>query len=200
MNLLMIDNYDSFTYNLVHYIESNPYKAGIKVVTPDQLDDKLIEEFNIIGIIISPGPSHPKDRPEVLEFIGRHYKKLPVLGICLGHQMLWHMFGGIVTRGERPVHGHAHDVYHDGKGLYSNIESPVKGCRYHSLTCSGELAEFNITGRTADGINMAIRHKDYPVFGVQYHPEAILSEHGRAQLNNFIRIAAEESHESTYKV
>ncbi|CAD2079174.1 glutamine amidotransferase [Jeotgalicoccus coquinae] len=200
MNLLMIDNYDSFTYNLVHYIESNPYNAGIKVVTPDQLNDKLIEEFNIIGLIISPGPSHPKDRPEVLEFVKNHYKALPILGICLGHQMLWHMFGGEVSRGERPVHGHAYDVHHNGEGLYKNLPSPVKGCRYHSLTCYGELEEFNITGRTEMGINMAIQHKNLPVFGVQYHPEAILSEHGRAQLNNFIRIAVEESHESTYKI
>ena len=196
----MIDNYDSFTYNLVHYIESNPYNAGIKVVTPDQLNDKLIEEFNIIGLIISPGPSHPKDRPEALEFVKNHYKALPILGICLGHQMLWHMFGGEVSRGERPVHGHAYDVHHNGEGLYKNLSSPLKGCRYHSLTCYGELEEFNITGRTEMGVNMAIQHKNLPVFGVQYHPEAILSEHGRAQLNNFIRIAVEESHESTYKI
>lgn len=200
MNLLMIDNYDSFTYNLVHYIESNPYKAGIKVVTPDQLNDKLIDDFNIIGLIISPGPSHPEDRPEVLQFIGKYYRELPVLGICLGHQMLWHMFGGEVSRGERPVHGHVSDVYHNKEGLYKDLPSPLAGCRYHSLACSGELSDFNITGRTEDGINMAIQHKRYPIFGVQYHPEAVLSEHGRAQLNNFIRIAVEESHESTYKV
>ncbi|NMA80610.1 MAG: aminodeoxychorismate/anthranilate synthase component II [Jeotgalicoccus halophilus] len=200
MNLLMIDNYDSFTYNLVHYIESNPYQAGIKVVTPDQLSDDLIEEFNIIGIIISPGPSHPKDRPEVLDFIGKYYKKLPVLGICLGHQMLWRLAGGEVSRGERPVHGHAFDVFHNGRGIYKDLPSPLAGCRYHSLTCFGEADAFNIIGRTEDGINMAIEHKNYPVFGVQYHPEAILSEAGRAQLNNFIRIAVEASHESSYKV
>lgn len=200
MNLLMIDNYDSFTYNLVHYIESNPYNIGIKVVTPDQLNDNLIEAFNIIGIVISPGPSHPADRPEVLDFIEKYYKKLPVLGICLGHQMLWHLFGGEVRRGARPVHGHAYPVHHHGQGIYKGLPTPLSGCRYHSLTCYGEVDELKIVGRTADGINMAIEHKDYPVFGVQYHPEAILSEHGRAQLNNFIRIAVEESHESPYKV
>lgn len=200
MNLLMIDNYDSFTYNLVHYIESNPFGVGIKVVTPDALNDKLLEEFNIIGIVISPGPSHPADRPEVLEFIGRHYKHVPVLGICLGHQMLWHMFGGEVSHAERPVHGHAYAVHHHQRGLYKDLVSPLAACRYHSLTCYGEVEELTVVGRTEDGTNMAIEHKKYPVYGVQYHPEAILSEHGRAQLNNFIRIAVEESHESTYKV
>ncbi len=200
MNILMIDNYDSFTYNLVHYIESNPYGVGIEVVRPDGLATYKLRE-NIIGLVISPGPSHPTDRPEVLNFIKEHWESLPVLGICLGHQMLWQLAGGQVTHAERPIHGHVYGVEHDGKGLYQDIPSPVMACRYHSLTCFGQTSRFDIVGQTDQGVNMAIRAKEYPVFGLQYHPEAILSEHGREQINNFIRIAVEESHnESTHEI
>lgn len=193
MNLLMIDNYDSFTYNLVHYMESNPFSVGVKVVRPDQLPSYNMEDNYIIGIVISPGPSHPTDRPEVLDFVKSHLKDYPIFGICLGHQMLWHLAGGEVSHGEYPIHGHAYEVYHDEKDIYLNIPSPVTGCRYHSLTCYGQVSDYEIVGKTEDGVNMAIRHKDYPVFGVQYHPEAILSEYGREQVNNFIKIAVEES-------
>lgn len=193
MNLLMIDNYDSFTYNLVHYMESNPYGVGVKVVRPDELSTYNMADNNIIGVVISPGPSHPTDRPEVLDFIKKYFTTQPIFGICLGHQMLWHLAGGEVSHGKRPIHGHAHPVYHNEKDIYANIPSPVIGCRYHSLSCYGQVNDYDIVGQTEHGINMAIRHKTYPIFGVQYHPEAILSEHGRAQVNNFIRIAVEES-------
>lgn len=196
----MIDNYDSFTYNLVHYIESNPYDVGIEVVRPDQLSAYKIEDNDIIGIIISPGPSHPTDRPEVLEFIRTYWEFTPILGICLGHQMLWHLAGGQVSHAERPIHGHVYDVHHNGEDIYKDIPSPVTACRYHSLTCYGQTERFDIVGQTDQGINMAIRAKNYPIFGLQYHPEAILSEYGREQINNFIKIAVEESYESTHEV
>lgn len=191
MNVLMIDNYDSFTYNLVHYLESNPFDVGVVVVQPDELNKELLEKHDVIGVIISPGPSHPKDRPDVIAFIKEIYDEVPVMGICLGQQILWHMTGGVVERGEYPVHGATYDVEHDGKWIYKGIPSPVVATRYHSLVCSGENKEFLVVGN-ADGVNMAIRHKDLPLFGVQYHPESILSEYGHAQLYNFIEIALEE--------
>lgn len=196
MNVLMIDNYDSFTYNLVHYLESNPYNVGIVVVQPHELNLDLIDEHNIIGVIVSPGPSHPKDRPEVIEFVKQIYEKLPIFGICFGHQLLWHMTGGVVERGERPIHGATYDVMHDGKFIYKNIPNPVVSTRYHSLVCTGENKEFEVVGKTDDGVCMAIRHKNLPLFGVQYHPESILSEYGHEQLYNFIEIALEEKNES----
>lgn len=191
MKILMIDNYDSFTYNLVHYMEDNPYNVEVVVVEPNALTDRVIEENNIIGIVISPGPSHPKDREDVMRFIRRYWDKMPVLGVCLGHQMLWYMDGGEVSRGSRPVHGYVSEVFHDGSGMFKNLPQPLSVTRYHSLQCYGETEHFIVTARTEEGVNMAVQHKFFPVYGVQYHPEAILSESGQTQLHHFIRIAVE---------
>ncbi|SOC44441.1 anthranilate synthase component 2/para-aminobenzoate synthetase component 2 [Salinicoccus kekensis] len=191
MKILMIDNYDSFTYNLVHYMESNPYGVEIMVKTPDLLHEVSAGPENIIGIIISPGPSHPADRQDVIDFVSRHWGLLPIFGICLGHQMLWHMTGGKVIRGERPVHGHTYDISHTGKFIFEDVGMPLTVTRYHSLVCAGESSEFEITAKSDDGVNMAIQHVKYPIYGVQYHPEAILSSDGRKQLFNFINIALE---------
>ncbi len=191
MKILMIDNYDSFTYNLVHYMESNPYGAEILIRTPDRLAEVSIDEEDIIGIVISPGPSHPADRPDVIDFLSRHWGRLPILGICLGHQMLWHMTGGSVIRGERPIHGHTYEISHTGEDIFKDVGTPLTVTRYHSLVCAGESREFEVTARSDDGVNMAIRHAALPIYGVQYHPEAILSSDGRTQLFNFIKIAME---------
>lgn len=192
MNILMIDNHDSFTYNLVHYMETNPYDIGIIVVEPEHLTVDLVTEHDIIGIVVSPGPSRPEDRSEVLGFIEYLWNALPILGVCLGHQMLWHIAGGEVSSGTRPVHGHVSDITHDGKGIFEHIASPLPVTRYHSLECHGEAEGFNVTAKTHDGVNMSIRHKILPIYGLQYHPEAILSHSGKEQLHNFIRIAVEE--------
>lgn len=191
MKILMIDNYDSFTYNLVHYMEGNPYDVEILIKTPDELEHISIEREKIIGMVISPGPSHPKDRQEVIDFIGRHWERVPILGICLGHQMLWHMTGGDVIRGERPIHGHTYEIRHSGHFIFEGVRQPLKVTRYHSLVCAGESTAFEVTAQSDDGVNMAIQHKSLPIYGVQYHPEAILSLDGRKQLFNFIKIAME---------
>lgn len=191
MKILMIDNYDSFTYNLVHYMEGNPYDVEILIKTPDELDEVSIEREGIIGMVISPGPSHPKDRQEVIGFVEQHWKKVPILGICLGHQMLWHMTGGNVIRGERPIHGHTYDIRHSGHFIFEGVAQPLTVTRYHSLICAGESTAFDVTAQSDDGVNMAIQHRTLPIYGVQYHPEAILSSDGRKQLFNFIKIAME---------
>lgn len=191
MKILMIDNYDSFTYNLVHYMEGNPYGVEILIKTPDELDEVSIEPEGIIGMVISPGPSHPKDRQEVIGFVEQHWKKVPILGICLGHQMLWHMTGGNVIRGERPIHGHTYDIRHSGHFIFEGVGQPLTVTRYHSLICAGESTAFDVTAQSDDGVNMAIQHRTLPIYGVQYHPEAILSSDGRKQLFNFIKIAME---------
>jgi len=191
MKILMIDNYDSFTYNLVHYMEGNPYDVEILIKTPDELEHISIEREKIIGMVISPGPSHPKDRQEVIDFIGRHWERVPILGICLGHQMLWHMTGGDVIRGERPIHGHTYEIRHSGHFIFEGVRQPLRVTRYHSLVCAGESTAFEVTAQSDDGVNMAIQHKSLPIYGVQYHPEAILSLEGRKQLFNFIKIAME---------
>lgn len=191
MKILMIDNYDSFTYNLVHYMEGKPYDVEILIKTPDELEYISIEREKIIGMVISPGPSHPKDRQEVIDFIGRHWERVPILGICLGHQMLWHMTGGDVIRGERPIHGHTYEIRHSGHFIFEGVRQPLRVTRYHSLVCAGESTAFEVTAQSDDGVNMAIQHKSLPIYGVQYHPEAILSLDGRKQLFNFIKIAME---------
>lgn len=190
MNILMIDNYDSFTYNLVHYLEMNDKGVNIIVKQPYELNNDTINDESIIGIVVSPGPSHPKDRPEVIEFLKSAWRKVPILGICLGHQMLWHMTGGTVTHLKRPVHGETYDLMHDEKFIFKNIENPIQITRYHSLVCKGDNDEFEVVG-TADDEIMAIRHKTEDIFGLQYHPESILSEEGHAQINNFIDIVLE---------
>ncbi|MFA7745617.1 anthranilate synthase component II [Salinicoccus roseus] len=190
MKILMIDNYDSFTYNLVHYLEDVPQVAEVLVRTPDELSQVRLEDIS--GVIISPGPSHPADRREVMDFIESCWSSHPILGICLGHQMLWHMAGGMVGRGVRPVHGHVSEITHDGQGLFAGLPDVFAVTRYHSLVCSGEVPHgFTVSARTADGVVMAIRHLDYPIYGLQYHPEAILSEYGREQLGRFISFLKE---------
>lgn len=192
MNILMIDNYDSFTYNLVHYLEMNDKGVNIIVKQPYELNNNTIDDESIIGIVVSPGPSHPKDRPEVIEFLKSAWGKVPILGICLGHQMLWHMTGGTVTHLKRPVHGETYELTHDEKFIYKNIDNPIQITRYHSLVCKGDNDEFVVVG-TADDEIMAIRHKTEDIFGLQYHPESILSEEGHAQINNFIDIVLERN-------
>src|SRR5699024_576872 len=191
MKILMIDNYDSFTYNLVHYMERNPYEVEIIIKTPDELHELAIDEENIIGMVISPGPSHPKDRQDVIHFDEKNWGTVAVFGICLGHQMLWHMCGGDVTRGEGHVHGHTYAITHSERGIFEGVGQPLPVTRYHLLVCAGESAACNVTAQSNDGVNMDIQHKSLPIYGVQYHPEAILTSDGKKQLFNFIKIALE---------
>lgn len=184
VKLLMIDNYDSFTYNIIHYLETLE-QVTVIVRQPHELE---ATDFMFDALIISPGPSHPKDRQDTMDFVERYWHSMAILGICLGHQMLWYMTGGAVSRGSRPIHGHVYTIMHDSKALFESLPESFEVTRYHSLEARGENEQFDVVATTGEGINMAIRHRHLPIFGLQYHPEAILSEHGLSQLKLFVGI------------
>ncbi|GGB00592.1 aminodeoxychorismate/anthranilate synthase component II [Macrococcus hajekii] len=181
---LMIDHYDSFTYNIVHYIEG--MNESIIVRQPHQLSTEDIREMQPEGILLSPGPGHPVDATLTLEVIRTFAGQIPILGICLGFQTIVTAFGGKVEK-RQPVHGHTASIHHDGKGIYMNLKSPLNVARYHSLQAT-ELPDCLEVSATADDIIMAIRHRDYLIEGVQYHPESILTEEGHAQFQQFMRM------------
>jgi len=184
--LVMIDNYDSFTYNLVQYF--GELGVDIEVFRNDKATLEDVRRLAPERIVISPGPGDPAVDAgisnEVIEELG---KEIPVLGVCLGHQCIGHVFGGKISRAERLMHGKTSSVYHGGKGLYTGVPSPFKATRYHSLIVEDPLPEsLEVTAFTSRGEIMGLRHKEYPIQGVQYHPESILTEHGKRIIRNFI--------------
>lgn len=183
---LMIDNYDSFVYNLVRYFEE--LGEEILVYRNDKISLEDIERIKPEGIIISPGPKSPEHAGICMEIVERFKGSIPILGICLGHQIIGNVFGGNIIQGYEPVHGKVFEVEHSGKYIFKNIVSPMKVTRYHSLVIEREsLPEvLEITSETGDGVIMGIRHKDYHIEGVQFHPEAELTEYGHLILKNFI--------------
>lgn len=183
---LMIDNYDSFVYNLVRYLEELGEQVLVKRNDSITIDE--IENLSPEGIIISPGPKNPMDSGICLDIIDKFKGEIPVLGICLGHQCIGHYFGGEVARGMIPVHGKVTEVIHNNKGVFKNVKNPLKVTRYHSLIVKKENlpSELEITCSTGDGVIMGLRHKEYPIEGVQFHPEAELTEQGHEILKNFI--------------
>ncbi|MEQ8153956.1 MAG: aminodeoxychorismate/anthranilate synthase component II [Clostridiaceae bacterium] len=188
---VLIDNFDSFTYNLVRYFEE--LGQEIKVFRADKVDIDEVCSMNPQGIIISPGPKSPKEAENSLKTISEFKGKLPILGVCLGHQCIGYFFGAKIVKGEEPVHGKISKVYHNGSGIFKDLKSPYNITRYHSLVVEKEsLPEsLEITAWTADGVVMGIEHKEFPVYGVQFHPEAELTEMGHELLNNFINICLE---------
>ncbi|NTW71615.1 MAG: aminodeoxychorismate/anthranilate synthase component II [Eubacteriaceae bacterium] len=183
--ILMIDNYDSFTYNLVQYIEA--IGPEVKVVRNDEITIADIKKIRPDVIVISPGPGTPDEAGISLEVIREFKDKVPILGICLGHQTIGQAFGGKVVTAKAPVHGKVHKVYHNSRGVFQGLPNPLKVTRYHSLILErASLPDcFEITCETADGEIMGIRHKKYQVEGIQFHPEAILTEMGMELLRNF---------------
>lgn len=181
---LMIDNYDSFVYNLVRYYEE--LGINIKVCRNDKITINEIEQMKLQGIIISPGPKSPKDAGISLEIIDAFKGKIPILGICLGHQTIGHYFGCDIVKGKEPVHGKISEVYHNGMGVFTGLKSPVKVTRYHSLVVENMSDDIEVTAQTKDGVVMGIRHKEFLIEGVQFHPEAELTEHGHKMLKNFL--------------
>ncbi len=184
---LMIDNYDSFVYNLVRYMEELSEEVMIR-----RNDDITLEEIVQIqpeGIILSPGPKRPEDAGISEAIVERFKSSIPILGICLGHQVIGHVFGASIIEGAEPVHGKVHPVYHKQTGLYQGLAMPFSATRYHSLIIDpltlGE--ELEVTSHTEDGVIMGIKHKEYPVEGVQFHPEAELTAYGHELLRNFIK-------------
>ncbi|MDU2122454.1 MAG: aminodeoxychorismate/anthranilate synthase component II [Clostridium celatum] len=191
--LLMIDNYDSFVYNLVRYFEE--LGEEIIIYRNDKISIEDIENMNIDGIVISPGPKSPKEAGLSLDIIDKFKGKLPILGICLGHQCIGHYFNAIVKKGNEPVHGKMFNITHNNKGLFQNVKNPLRVTRYHSLIVSKDNLPdtIEITSETEDKVIMGIKHKDYPIYGVQFHPEAEMTEEGHKILNNFINITKEFS-------
>lgn len=184
---LMIDNYDSFVYNLVRYFEE--LGEEILVYRNDKLTLDVIKKLKPQGIIISPGPKTPKDSGVCLDVVKNFSGHIPILGICLGHQTIAYAFGGNIVQGKEPVHGKIFEITHNNYGVFKSLKNPIKVTRYHSLVveASSLPACFNITSSTSDGVIMGIRHKNFFVEGVQFHPEAELTECGHEMLKNFIQ-------------
>lgn len=184
----MIDNYDSFVYNLVRYMKE--LKEEIITFRNDKIDIEYIENLRPEGIIISPGPKSPNDSGISTQIISHFAGKIPILGICLGHQAIGHVFGANITKGNRPMHGKLSYITHDGKGIFNNINKNIHVTRYHSLVVDKQtLPEcLEISAYSDEGEIMGIRHIKYAIEGVQFHPEAELTEYGHELLYNFIEI------------
>lgn len=191
MTILLIDNYDSFTYNLVHYFQE--LGAEVVVHRNDAISATQVIGLKPQAIVISPGPSDPDHAGICLELITlAAEQRIPLLGVCLGHQSLGQVFGGKVMRAPYPVHGKTSAVTHTGKGVFAGIPSPFQATRYHSLIVERQTLPdcLMVTAETADGLIMGLQHRTLPLHGVQFHPESIASEHGHALLRNFLEIAA----------
>jgi para-aminobenzoate synthetase component 2 len=194
--ILMIDNYDSFTYNLVQYMGEIIMKLSpdvdiyseIKVYRNDKISISEIEQINPDKIVISPGPCTPTEAGVSNNVIASFAGKIPILGVCLGHQCIGHVFGGLVVRADRLMHGKTSMIYHDGKAIFTGLDNPFEATRYHSLVIKPEtLPECLIVSAwTNDDEIMGVRHKEYPLWGVQFHPESILTDEGKKLLMNFI--------------
>lgn len=187
--LLVIDNYDSFTYNLVQYL--GELGAEMRVVRNDEVTvDEIRDDIKPERILISPGPGTPDAAGISLGVIETFKSKLPILGVCLGHQAIGQYFGGRVVRAPEPVHGKPVEIVHDGKTVFSDIPNNFEAGRYHSLIVDKDdwPDELEISAESPDGLVMGLRHKELPIEGVQFHPESILTEHGRKLLQNFLQL------------
>jgi anthranilate synthase component 2 len=187
MRVLVIDNYDSFTYNLVQYL--GELGAEVLVRRNDEVTPEEALELNPDRIVVSPGPCTPKEAGVSLQLIEKTSEKVPILGVCLGHQAIGQAFGAKVVRGE-PVHGKTAKIVHDGEGVYQGLDQGFEATRYHSLVIEPESVPecLLITSRTEDGTIMGVRHRERAVEGVQFHPESVLTRRGRDLLSNFLEL------------
>ena len=186
--ILLIDNYDSFSYNLYQLIGSvNP---DVQVVRNDAVSLEEIEKMAPEAIVLSPGPKSPKEAGICLDVVKEFYDKIPILGICLGHQTIGEALGGTVTYAKELYHGKQSLIHHTGTGIFDGIESPIRVARYHSLAVSAEdLPDcLDVLATTEDGEIMAMQHKKYPVIGLQFHPESVYTEHGKRMMENFLSL------------
>ena len=186
--LLMIDNYDSFVFNLVRYIEE--LGEEILIYRNDKISIEEIKELNVDGIIISPGPKSPKEAGVSLDIIHNFKGVKPILGICLGHQCIGHYFNSKIIKGREPVHGKISYINHNGKDIFKDVKNPLRVTRYHSLIIDNDSIsqEIEVVSYTEDNVVMGIKHKEYPIYGVQFHPEAEMTEEGHRLIENFINI------------
>lgn len=188
--IVLIDNYDSFTYNLLHYL--GELGANVSVVRHDACSvEEVLATPNLKGIVISPGPCTPNEAGISLALITKLDKHIPLLGVCLGHEAIGQAFGGTITK-VAPMHGKTSLVHHQGKGIFANLPTPFHATRYHSLVIdNASLPEcLEVTATSEDGLIMGVQHKTLPIHGVQFHPESIASEQGHALLKNFLELTA----------
>ena len=188
MNVLVIDCYDSFTYNLCQQIG---YLGAEPIVVKNDRRCDLPDASKFDRIVLSPGPGKPEDSGLCLEILETYAKEIPTLGICLGHQAICHFFGGKVIRTGKPVHGMTSEILHDASGLFTGVKNPFRATRYHSLAAeeSSLPSCLSVSARSKDdGMIMAVSHKEYPVFGLQFHPESYLTESGNQIMKNFLDI------------
>ncbi len=183
--IITIDNYDSFTYNLVQYL--GELGAEITVFRNDETTVKEINKLHPSHIVISPGPGDPSDAGVSNEVLRELGKEIPILGVCLGNQCLGYSYGGVVTRADRLMHGKTSMIYHNGEGIFNGIPSPFEATRYHSLIVKEPLPnDLRVTAFTSSNEIMGLEHKTYPSYGVQFHPESILTQFGKQLLKNFL--------------
>ncbi|MGH3058364.1 MAG: anthranilate synthase component II [Gaiellaceae bacterium] len=182
--ILLVDNYDSFTYNLAHLFQE--LGAEVTVLRNDAVDADEAERLEPSHLVISPGPGRPVDAGASVDIVRRLGPRVPTLGVCLGHQAIVEAFGGEVGQARRLLHGKASSVSHDGAGIFEGLPDPLEGGRYHSLAATSVPDELEVCARSDDGEVMAVRHHEYPVVGIQFHPESVLTPDGPALGRNFL--------------
>jgi len=188
--IVLIDNYDSFTFNLVHYLGG--LGADVVVHRNDKISSEAVLAMQPEAIVLSPGPCTPNEAGICLDLIGKAKGDVPLLGVCLGHQAIGQAFGGKVVRAPAPIHGKLSEIKHTNTGVFRGINGPFKATRYHSLVVdrASMPRELTVNAETADGLVMGLMHAELPIHGVQFHPESIASEHGHLMLKNFLDLAA----------
>jgi anthranilate synthase/aminodeoxychorismate synthase-like glutamine amidotransferase len=186
--ILLLDNYDSFTYNLYQYLCE--LGAKVRVLRNDVVTADGVARMKPSHIVISPGPGRPEEAGVSMEVIRKLGHKVPLLGVCLGHQAMAQVFGGKIVRAPRLMHGKTSSIFHDGKGIYRGVENPFTATRYHSLVADRRSlpSVFTVSARTSDGVVMGIRHNEFPMEGVQFHPESIMTPEGKNLLRNFLKV------------
>ena len=191
--ILLIDNYDSFTYNLFHYL--GELGAQVSVKRNDELTADEALSMKPEAIVLSPGPCTPNEAGICLDLIKKADGKMPILGVCLGHQAIGQIYGGTIVRAPEPMHGKVSRIHHTGKSVFRGLNNDFEATRYHSLTIAPESmpAALEVTATSSDGVIQGVMHKTHPVHGVQFHPESIASENGHALLQNFLTLAKEFS-------
>jgi para-aminobenzoate synthetase component 2 len=185
--ILIVDNFDSFVFNVARYFKE--LGAGVEVARNDAVSASALAADLPEAIVISPGPCAPEQAGASMEIIQRLSGRVPILGVCLGHQCVGAAFGGRIERAKRPLHGRASAVTHGGQGVFTGLPSPLSVGRYHSLIVTGEMEALQVDARSEEGEIMGLSHKAHPTWGVQFHPESVLTEHGHALFGNFLALA-----------
>ncbi|MEV0793073.1 aminodeoxychorismate/anthranilate synthase component II [Kribbella sp. NPDC050459] len=188
--ILVVDNYDSFVYNLVQYLQQ--LQADTTVLRNDEVTPDQVGEYD--GVLLSPGPGTPEEAGACVDIVKEKGSEVPIFGVCLGLQAIGVAYGGVVGRADELLHGKTSQVFHEGAGVLSGLPSPFTATRYHSLAIAQDSVpnELQVTARTEAGVIMAARHRDYPVEGVQFHPESVLTEGGHRMLANWLEICGDE--------